>query len=119
MAAGASPAAPEALASIGEQLSQEELRSSVRVLIMLSLGVNRRMSFAALLRLSHCAKGSLSYHLAQLEEAGLLRTSTVFTLGGPRVLAEITETGRARYSGLIDELRRLPIGPEAAGPVPT
>jgi len=116
-AAEAANPAPDLLASLGEQFSREELRSSVRILIMLSLGVNRRMGFLALLRLSHCAKGSLSYHLKQLEDAGLLRTSTVFTLGGPRVVAEITEKGRARYSGLIDELQRLPVGHETAGPV--
>jgi len=100
--------APEPLESLGEQFSQEELRSSTRVLIMLSLGVNRRMSFAALLRLSHCAKGSLSYHLKQLEGAGLLHVSTVFTLGGPRVIADITPKGRARFSELMDELQHLP-----------
>ena len=111
------PAAPEPLASLGEQFSQEELRSSTRVLIMLSLGVNRRMAFAALLRLSHCAKGSLSYHLKQLETAGLLHTSTVFTFGGPRVVAEITQKGRTRYNGLIDELQRLPMVREASEPV--
>jgi DNA-binding HxlR family transcriptional regulator len=119
MVAQATPPAPEPLASIGEQLSQEELRSSVRVLIILSLGVNRRMSFGALLQLSHCAKGSLSYHLKQLESAGLLRVSTVFTLGGPRVVAEITEKGRVRYGGLIDELQRLPVGHETSEPVPS
>lgn len=110
---------PEPLSNLGAQFSQEELRSSARVLIMLSLGVNRRMSFAALLELSHCAKGSLSYHLKQLETAGLLRTSTVFTLGGPRVVAEITEKGRVRYTGLIDELQRLPSGGEPAESVPS
>jgi len=119
MVAEATPEVPGPLASLGEQFSQEELRSSARILIMLSLGVNRRMGFAALLRLSHCAKGSLSYHLKQLEEAGLLRVSTVFTLGGPRVVAEITEKGRERYSGLIDELQRLPVGREAPQSVPS
>jgi len=118
MAPEPQPAAPEALAVLGEQFSQEALRSSARILIMLSLGVNRRMAFAALLRLSHCAKGSLSYHLKQLEAAGLLQTSTVFTFGGPRVVAEITQKGRASYNGLIDELQRLPMGHEAPGPVP-
>ena len=119
MSAEVSPRVPEPLASLGEQFSQEELRSSTRVLIMLSLGVNRRMSFATLLHLSHCAKGSLSYHLKQLEAAGLIRTSTVFTLGGPRVVAEITEKGRARYSGLIDELQRLPAEHGAPEAVPS
>jgi len=101
-------ATPEPLESLGEQFAQEELRSSTRVLIMLSLGVNHRMSFAALLRLSHCAKGSLSYHLKQLESAGLVHVSTVFTLGGPRVVADITEKGRARFGELMDELQHLP-----------
>ena len=108
---------PEPLESLGEQFSQEELRSSTRVLIMLSLGVNRRMSFSALLRLSRCAKGSLSYHLKQLEGAGLVRVSTVFTLGGPRVIADITEKGRARFSELMDELQRLSVDHGATGPV--
>ena len=110
-------ATPEPLESLGEQFSQEELRSSTRVLIMLSLGVNRRMSFAALLRLSHCAKGSLSYHLKQLEAAGLLHVSTVFTLSGPRVVADITGKGRARFSELMDELQRLPTDHGQIGPV--
>lgn len=119
MNAEASPGVPEPLASLGEQFSQEELRSSTRILIMLSLGVNRRMSFATLLHLSHCAKGSLSYHLKQLEGAGLIRTSTVFTLGGPRVVADITEKGRARYGDLIDELQRLPGNRAEPEPVPS
>ena len=109
--------APEPLESLGEQFSQEELRSSTRVLIMLSLGVNRRMSFAALLRLSHCAKGSLSYHLKQLEAAALIHVSTVFTLSGPRVVVDITEKGRERFGELMEELQRLPIDHGATGPV--
>lgn len=111
--------APEPLESLGEQFSQEELRSSTRVLIMLSLGVNRRMSFSTLLRLSRCAKGSLSYHLKQLEAAGLLRVSTVFTFSGPRVVADITEKGRARFSELMDELQRLPVDHGVTEPVPS
>jgi len=45
--------------------------------------------------------------------------STVFTLGGPRVVAEITEKGRARYGGLVGELQRLPVGHETSEPVPS
>ena len=108
---GPGPEARESLAGLGKQFAQEELRSSARILIMLSLGVNQRLSFSTLLELTHCAKGSLSYHLKQLEGAGLLQTSTVFTFGGPRVVADITEKGRAQYRGIIDELRRLP-GPD-------
>jgi len=112
-------AATESLAGLGEQFAQEELRSSARVLIMLSLGVNHRLGFTALLALTHCGKGSLNYHLKQLEGAGLIRMSTVFTFGGPRVVADITEKGQVRYRGLIEELRRLPVSESTAVGVPS
>lgn len=103
------------LAGLGEQFAQDELRSSARLVIMLSLGVNGRLSFADLLEVTRCAKGSLSYHLKQLADAGLVRSSTVFTFGGPRVVVEITDKGRARYGELVEQLRALPpVGPAAA-----
>jgi len=119
MAPPSSGAATESLAGLGEQFAQEELRSSARVLIMLSLGVNHRLGFTALLVLTHCGKGSLNYHLKQLEGAGLIRMSTVFTFGGPRVVADITEKGQVRYRGLIEELRRLPVSESTAVGVPS
>jgi len=86
---------------------------------MLSLGVNHRLGFSALLSLTHCGKGSLNYHLKQLEGAGMVRVSTVFTFGGPRVVADITEKGRTQYRGLIEEIRRLPSIDSRSGGVPS
>lgn len=101
------------LVGLGAQLAQEELRSSARVLIVLALGVNRRLTFTDLLELTHVAKGSLSYHLRQLETAGLVSTATVFTFRGQRMVVSITENGGELYRRLVEELRALPSNPGA------
>lgn len=97
-----------ALAGLGAQFAQEQLRSSARILILLALGVNQRLTFSDLLELTHVAKGSLSYHLKQLETAGLVHSATVFTFNGQRVAVTITSKGQELYGYLVEELRRLP-----------
>ena len=71
-----------------------------RVLILISLGMNRQLSFTDLLELTGASKGSLSHHLDQLSAAGLTRSRMVFTLGGPRIRVEITPEGVAVYENL-------------------
>jgi len=109
----AAGSASPSLAGLGERLAQEELRSSARVLIVLALGVNRRLTFSDLLELTHVAKGSLSYHLRQLESAGLVRSATLFTIRGQRMVVTITEAGGELYRRLVEELRALPLDPRA------
>jgi len=101
-------AARPSLAGLGARFAHEELRSSARFLIVLALGVNRRLTFTDLLELTHVAKGSLSYHLRQLETAGLVSSATVFTFRGQRMVVSITESGGELYRRLIEELRALP-----------
>jgi hypothetical protein len=43
----------------------------------------------------------------------------VFTFSGPRVVADITEKGRARFGELMDELQRLPVDHGVTEPVPS
>ncbi len=95
------------LRSLGDVLLQEPLRNSIRVLILISLGINRTLAFSDLLELTGASKGSLGHHLEQLESAHLVRSRMVFTLGGPRVRVEITALGRAKYDELSRELARL------------
>jgi len=104
------PARPS-LVGLGERFAREELRSSARVLIVLALGVNRRLTFTDLLELTHVAKGSLSYHIRQLETAGLVGTATVFTFRGQRMVVSITASGGELYRRLVEELRALPPSP--------
>ena len=88
-------------------LDEPALRSTARLLILASLALNRRMGFTSLLQLTGLGKGSLSAHLDQLEEAGLLRMMRVFTISGPRVVAEITSKGLEAYERYIRVLEKL------------
>ncbi len=108
------------LRAIGDFLLQESLRHSVRLLILISLGINRRLSFSELLELTSTSKGSLSHHLDQLVAAGYVESRMVFTLGGPRVRVEITAKGLAVYEDLARALGRLgaPAGRAASGSGP-
>ena len=99
------------LRDLGGYILRDPLRNSVRVLILLSLGMNDRLSFTDLLELTGTSKGSLSHHLEQLETAGLVLTRMVFTLAGPRVAAEITRSGRSVYADLCRLLAELPRNP--------
>jgi DNA-binding MarR family transcriptional regulator len=98
------------LRTLGNVLLQEPLRNSVRVLILVSLGVNRALGFTELLELTSTSKGSLGHHLEQLESAGYLQSRMVFTLDGPRTRVEITPRGLAVYEELVRELARLAPG---------
>jgi DNA-binding MarR family transcriptional regulator len=92
------------LQALGDELQAEVLRHSHRVLLLLALGVNRRLGFTDLLHLTRLGKGSLSHHLEQLERAGFIRFQNVFTIGGPRVLIEITAAGDESYRRLTRQL---------------
>jgi DNA-binding HxlR family transcriptional regulator len=105
------------LRTLGDVLLQESLRNSVRVLILISLGINRTLTFSELLELTSISKGSLGHHLDQLASAGFLRSRMVFTLGGPRVRVEITSQGLAVYGELSVALARL-VSARGAEPSP-
>ena len=119
---GADPGGPgtPGLRAIGGFLLQEPLRNSVRVLILISLGVNRQLSFSELLELTSASKGSLSHHLELLAAAGYLESRRVFTLEGPRVRVEITPKGLEVYEDLTRALGRLRVvrGPPGSGSGP-
>jgi DNA-binding MarR family transcriptional regulator len=110
------PGAP-GLKTLGEYLLQDPLKNSVRVLMLISLGINHQLSFTELLELTGISKGSLSHHLDQLSAAGLTRSRMVFTLGGPRVQVEITPLGLTVYQDLTRTLAGLAAGtPGRIGP---
>jgi DNA-binding MarR family transcriptional regulator len=119
VAPGVEARAPDSggMEALGRYLLQDPLRNSVRVLILISLGINRRLSFTDLLELTGTSKGSLSHHLDQLSGAGLAASRMVFTLSGPRVQVEITARGLAVYQDLTRTLAGLsPEAPERRVP---
>ena len=92
---------------LGVRLKEPVLKSSTRMLIIITLSINKKLTFTELLQLTSAGKGSLSNHLERLKEEGLVRSRTVFGLAGPRLVVEITEDGKEVYSDYLMLLRKL------------
>jgi DNA-binding MarR family transcriptional regulator len=99
--------AGDALKSLSTQFNDPCLKSSTRVLILFSLALNGKLGFGDLLNLTGTGKGSLSNHLEKLEVSGYIRTKSMMTFGGPRIVAEITEKGLESYKELLGSLKKL------------
>lgn len=95
------------LRALSEQLNDPVLKSSTRLLILISLGMNRHLGFLDLLNLTSVGKGSLSNHIQKLEEKGLIKIRKIPTFGGPRVRIEITSEGLAVYRKYLELLSKL------------
>jgi DNA-binding MarR family transcriptional regulator len=95
---------PEALKDLGERFSDPALKSSTRILILISLALNRKMSVVRILSLTGTEKGSISNHLKKLEVSGYVTTKTSKTFGGYRTTVEITEKGLATCIELLNAL---------------
>jgi DNA-binding MarR family transcriptional regulator len=87
----------DALKSLGEQLNDPCLKSSTRILILISLAINGKLGFSDLIQLTATGKGSLSNHLEKLEAAGYVKTRKVMVWGGHRVMIEVTQKGLGVY----------------------
>jgi DNA-binding MarR family transcriptional regulator len=101
------PPHPEAFKELGERFNDPALKSSTRILILISLALNRRMSVVRILRLTGMEKGSISNHLKKLEASGYIATKTSKTFGGYRTTVEITEKGLTTCIELLDALSKL------------
>ena len=97
----------DVLKSLGSQFNDPCLKSSTRVLIIFSLALNKKLGFGELLSLTGTGKGSLSNHLEKLESSGYIRTRTMMTFGGSRIIAEITEKGLQSFNDLLTSLKKL------------
>lgn len=95
---------PDALKDLGAQFSEPALKSSTRILILISLALNRKMSVVRLLSLTRAGKGSLSNHLEKLEASGYISSKTSKTFGGYRTTVVITEKGLLAYNELLRTL---------------
>ena len=88
-------------------LDQEAFKSSVRILILISLAINDKMYFMDLCKLTGIGKGSLSNHLNILMKSGYITDKTVFSIAGPRRLIYITNQGRQFYDMYIKLIGNL------------
>jgi DNA-binding MarR family transcriptional regulator len=92
---------------LAELFDDVTMKSSVRLLIVISLSINRRMVFTDLLKLTGAGKGSLSNHLERLSIGGYIRLRVIPTLGGPRTIAEITQKGLDLYRKYLEIMEKI------------
>jgi DNA-binding MarR family transcriptional regulator len=104
---GDHPEENDALKSLGTQLSDPSLRSSTRILILISLALNKKLGFTDLLKLTGTGKGSLSNHLEKLEADAYVRSTSTMTFSGSRIVIEITQKGMDAYENLLKTLGKL------------
>ncbi len=97
------------LKSLNDRLSGVGLKSSTRILILILLAMNRKMSAVELRALLGLGKGSLENHLATLEAAGYVRTRNAPSFRGLRLSVEITETGLESCRALLRSIRDLEV----------
>ncbi|MHB1439935.1 MAG: transcriptional regulator [Cuniculiplasma sp.] len=95
------------ISELSEQLQEPLLKSSIRMVIIISLVHNKRLSFTELSKLTFSGKGSLSNHISKLEERGLIRTYCAFGVGGPRSMLTITDLGLKVYNNYANLLKKI------------
>jgi DNA-binding MarR family transcriptional regulator len=101
----------DTLKALNQQLGDPSLKSSTRVLILIMLAMNRRMTANELRSMTGCGKGSLMNHLEKLETAGYVRIRTIksFSGSGRRQVVEVTEGGREECRTLLQKIRGLDV----------
>ena len=86
------------LERLGDSLKEPAMKSTARLIILISLAINGKMSLKELMAVSSCGKGSLSNHLDKLQESGLISVRTVIKRKGPSISVTITEKGKEAYA---------------------
>lgn len=95
------------LRAFARHLNDPCLKSTARILIIVSLGINRKLGFLDIMQLTGLGKGSVSNHLERLEDAGYIKTRRILTFNGHRVIAEITEKGIEVYNSYLETIGSL------------
>jgi len=101
------PSTNQTIKSLNEQLSDASFKSSTRLLIIILLAMNKKMTASELRALVGLGKGSLENHLEKLEAAGLIRMRHVQTWRGMRQNVEITEKGLEECRSLLQKIHSL------------
>jgi DNA-binding MarR family transcriptional regulator len=99
----------DTIKSLNEQLSDPTFKSSTRILILILLAMNRKLSASELRSFVGIGKGSLENHLAKLEASGLVKIRSVRSWGGTHQVVEITEKGLEDCRSLLKKIHSLDV----------
>jgi DNA-binding MarR family transcriptional regulator len=95
------------LTSLRDRLSDPALKSSARVLILISLSISKKLSFVELLVLTGLGKGSLENHVEKLSTSEYVIARNIKTFSGMREIVEITKKGQEICRSLLNELQKV------------
>jgi DNA-binding MarR family transcriptional regulator len=109
---GSEPVDPDSfrrfiLSQLAEEITTTPFKSSIRLIIIMSLGIGKRMRLTDLMKLTGCGKGSISNHINKLEKFGFVTTRDVSIFTSPRIVVEITNKGEEFYNSYLDMLERI------------
>ncbi len=99
----------DAIKSLNMQLSDPTFKSSTRILILILLAMNKKLSASELRSLVGLGKGSLENHLSKMETSGLIQVRSVRAWGGAHQIVEITEKGLLECRSLLKKIHNLNI----------
>ncbi|MHB8080268.1 MAG: transcriptional regulator [Candidatus Krumholzibacteriia bacterium] len=85
----------------------ELLHSRGRLLILCQLARSGALPFTELRALLGMTDGTLSVHLARLEEGGVVALEKGFVGKRPRTVVRLTGDGARRFGAYVQDLRRL------------
>lgn len=97
------------LSQLAEEITNTPFKSSVRLIILLSLGISGKMRLTDLMLITGCGKGSISNHIKKLEESGFITTRDVSVFTSSRIVVEITNKGvdfYNRYLNMVESIVR-------------
>jgi DNA-binding MarR family transcriptional regulator len=97
----------DAIKSLNALLSDPSLKSSARILILILLAMNKKLSALELRSLVGLGKGSLENHLSKMEASGLIKVHSVRSWGGIHQVVEITEKGLEDCKSLLKNIHNL------------
>ncbi len=97
----------EAIKSLNEQLSEPSFKSSTRILILILLAMNKKLSASDLRSFVGLGKGSLENHLSKLKSSELVRVRSVRSWGGSHQVVEITEKGMEECKALLKKIHNI------------
>ncbi len=103
------PFPAQTIESLNEQLSSSSLRSSSRILILILLAMNKKLTAGERRSLTRLGKGSLENHLEKLESAGYVKTKNIKSFSGWRQNVEITPEGLEGCRTLLRSIRALAV----------
>ncbi len=95
--------------SLNEQLNDPIFKSSTRILILILLAMNKKLTSVELRSFARLGKGSLENHLVKMEASDLIRVRSVRSWGGVHQVVEITEKGLEDCRSLLKKIHSIDV----------